>query len=157
MFHFLNLSCFHSFSSHWMPLCKLSFVGLFLLLMFVVVVLDACKVLLLTKLVFGGDDNKEVEASMPAGLVVSYDFGIISRLLTSNGLNKLEDEVTSWPPDGIPTTLIDTDRQGSLISTSSSSNVVSSEAVVVASGTSNGSGGLGNQIFSELEKWKKSQ
>ena len=151
MFHFLNLSCFHSFSSHWMPLCKLSFVGLFLLLMFAVVVLDACKVLLLTKLVFGGDDNKEVEASMPAGLV-SYDFGIISRLLTSNGLNKLEDEVTSWPPDGIPTTLIDTDRQGSLISTSSSSNVVSSEAVVVASGTSNGSGGRGNQIFSELEK-----
>ena len=74
-----------------MPLCKLSFVGLFLLLMFVVL---ACKVLL-TKLVFGGDDNKEDEASMPAGLVVSYDFGIISRLLTSNGLNKLEDEVTS--------------------------------------------------------------
>ena len=78
-----------------MPLCKLSFVGLFLLLMFAVVVRDACKGLLLTKLVFGGDDNKEVEASMPAGLVVSYDFGIISRLVTSNGLNKLEDEVTS--------------------------------------------------------------
>ena len=63
--------------------------------MFAVVVLDACKGLLLTKLVFGGDDNKEVEASMPAGLVVSYDFGIISRLVPSNGLNKLEDEVTS--------------------------------------------------------------
>ena len=60
--------------------------------MFAVVVLDACKVLLLTKLVFGGEDK---EASMPAGLVVSYDFGIISRLVTSNGLNKLEDEVTS--------------------------------------------------------------
>ena len=61
--------------------------------MFAVVVLDACKILLLTKLVFGGEDNKEDEASMPAGLV-SYDFGI-SRLVTSNGLNKLEDEVTS--------------------------------------------------------------
>ena len=77
-----------------MPLCKLSFVGLFLLLMFAVVVLDACKILLLTKLVFGGEDDKEDEASMPAGLV-SYDFGIIIRLVTSNGLNKLEDEVTS--------------------------------------------------------------
>ena len=51
----------------------------------------------------------------------------------------------------MPTTLMDTDRHGSLTSTSSSSKVVSSEAVVVvASAFSNESGGLGNQILSEL-------
>ena len=83
----------------------------------------------------------------PLDGVASIFFGKGGKGGTSN--TGLED-VTSWL-DGIPTTLIDTDRHGSLTSTSSSSKVVSSEAVVVvASGNSNGSGGLGNQILSEL-------